>query len=134
MATVTELMLAIKRWNTVIFYHKDTNTFDGLPFSSIEEEDLDMNAVIPIKDYNNFLLPSYEEINHKDIMSFYVKECVEDKAIRKQLFDILRRHDFVDAFVEALHKLNLYEDFDVVCGDIYNQIFLEWAEKNELKF
>lgn len=67
-------------------------------------------------------------------MSFYVKECVEDKAIRKQLFSILRRNDYVDSFVEELKKLNLYDDLDMVCGDIYEQIFLDWAEKNDLHF
>lgn len=35
-------------------------------------------------------------------------------------------------FVEQLHKLNLYEDFEFACGDVYHQLFVEWLDKNEL--
>ena len=74
------------------------------------------------------------EINHKEIMRFYVRECVEDKEIRKQLFNVLRRTDYVKPFVEALRSMDLYEDFDMVCGDIYMQMFEEWAERRKLDF
>lgn len=67
-------------------------------------------------------------------MRFYVRECVEEKDIRKRLFDILRRTDYVKPFVEALRSMGLYEDFDMVCGDIYIQLFEEWAEKHKLDF
>ena len=134
MSSTMEMMLAIKNRNICVFYHKDTDTFDTYPVSAIQLQTLDPNARIPLKDENNFRFLTYEEINHKDIMSFYVKECVEDKAIRKQLFSILRRKDYVDPFVEELKKLNLYDDFDMVCGDIYEQIFSNWAEKNDLHF
>lgn len=40
-------------------------------------------------------------------MRFYVREQVEDKEIRKQLFDILRRNEYMDAFIAKLHELNL---------------------------
>ena len=80
------------------------------------------------------MLPTYEEINHKDIMRFYVKECVEDKEIRRQLFNILRRDDYMDAYLDKLHELDLYEDFVDVCGDIYIQIFDEWIKENGLDF
>lgn len=67
-------------------------------------------------------------------MRFFVKECLYDQQIRKQLFDILRRYDFIDAYIEKLYELDLYEDFVNVCGDIYYQIFDEWAEKYGLVF
>lgn len=134
MSTIIELMLLINKWDVYCYYHKDTNIFDGLPVSEIELKNLDPNARIPMKDENNFRFLTYEEINHKDIMSFYVKECVVDKEIRKQLFYILRRDDYVDAYIEALRKLDLYDDFEMVCGDVYYQIFNEWAEKNGLCF
>lgn len=130
--TITELMLSI-RPHSHLYYHKDTGVFDWLPVSSIELETLTPDARIPWEDDNNFPLPDYEEINHQDIMRFFVRECVDDKKIRKQLFDILRRHDYIDAYVEALQNLNLYDEFDMVCGDIYYQIFSEWEEKNGLK-
>ena len=67
-------------------------------------------------------------------MRFYVKEFVEDKEIRKQLFNILRRHNYMDMFLDKLHELNLYDDFIDACGSVYIQIFNEWADKNDLTF
>lgn len=134
MSTVMEIMLIIKNSWRNLYYHKDTNTFDGYPVSAIQMQHLDKNAKLPVKDDNNFPFLTYEEIDHKDIMRFYVRECVEDKEMRKQLFNVLRRDDYVDAFIEKLHELNLYDDFEMVCGDVYDQIFLDWAERNGLNF
>ncbi len=133
MSTIIDLMLAIRERRT-IFYHKDTNQFDHLPFSEIERRELKPDARIPINDPNNLRLPSYEEINHEEIMRFYVRECVEDKEIRKQLFDILKRNEYMDAYLDKLRELNLYDDFVGSCGDDYIQIFKEWADKNDLDF
>lgn len=133
MATIIELMLAI-RDRRPVFYHRDTNNFDDFPVSKLELEKLDPDARISKRDLNNFILPTYEEIGHKEIMRFYVREGVEDKAIRKQLFDILRRDEYMDAYLEKLRELDLYDDFINICGDIYIQIFDEWADKNALDF
>ena len=133
MSTVIDLMLSIRDRHD-IFYHKDTNQFDYMPISEIQLKTLSPNAKIPRVDLNNFRLPSYEEIDHKEIMSFYVKEFVEDKEIRKQLFNILRRHNYMDMFLDKLHELNLYDDFIDACGSVYIQIFNEWADKNDLTF
>ncbi len=133
MSTIIDLMLAIRERKT-IFYHKDTNVFDYSPCSEIERQELDFNELIPINDPNNFQLPSFEEVDHEGIMRLYVRECVEDKGIRKQLFDILRRNKYVDAYLDKLRELDLYDDFICVCGNIYIQIFEEWAEKNNLVF
>ena len=35
-----------------------------------------------------------------------MKECVEDKEIRKRLFNILRKHNYVEPFIEGLRELN----------------------------
>ena len=132
MSTIIEIMLSIRERKPV-YYHKDTNQFDRLPYS--RTENLDLNAKLTIGgDGNTFMLPQYEEIDHKDIMRFYVRECVEDKGIRRQLFDILRLRDYMDAYLDKLHELNLYEDFVDACGDIYVQIFDEWTEENNLDF
>lgn len=133
MSTIIELMLAIREGHPV-FYHKDTNQFDYWPFSEIEREKLNENTQLPYKDLNNFMFPTYEEIDHKEIMRFYVREFVEDKAIRKQLFDILRRDEYVDAYIEKLWEFELYDDFIEACGDVYVQIFEEWSNKNGLEF
>lgn len=133
MSTFIDLMLAIRR-NRLIFYHKDTNKFDFYPYSEIEMKNFTPDAKVPVHDTNNFRLPSYDEINHKDIMRFFAKECVEDKGIRKQLFDILRRKEYMDAYLDKLHGLDLYNDFVDACGDVYIQIFEEWACENGLDF
>lgn len=133
MNTIVDLMLSIRE-RTVIFYHKDTNQFDYNPFSALEWENITAETRLPKKDTNNIRLPSYEEIDHKEIMSFYVREYVEYREYRKQLFGILRRKEYIDAYVEKLHELNLYDDFIDACGSIYVQIFEEWADKNGLDF
>lgn len=134
MNTIIELMLKTSNQNALCFYHKDTNTFDGWPVSAIQMQNLDPNERLPLKDENNFRFLTYDEIDHKDIMRSYVKDCVEDKEIRKRLFNILRNHDYVETFIEELRELNLYDEFEMACGDIYRQLFFKWAEKNELKF
>ena len=134
MNTIIELMLKTSNQNALCFYHKDTNTFDGWPVSAIQMQNLDPNERLPLKDENNFRFLTYDEINHKDIMGFFVKECAEDKEIRKRLFNILRKHNYVEPFIEGLRELNLYDEFEMACGDIYRQLFFEWAEKNELNF
>lgn len=133
MSTVIDLMLGIRE-NYTVFYHKDTNQFDYYPFSELELGKLSKDKRLPYKDENNIRLPSYKEVDHEELMRFYVRECVEDKAIRKQLFGILSRKDYMDAFLDKLHELNLYDDFIDACGDVYIQIFNEWAEKNGLDF
>ncbi|MDD2980671.1 MAG: hypothetical protein PHN80_11975 [Hespellia sp.] len=133
MNTIIDLMLAIRK-GCIYFYHKDTKQFDGNHFSEVERKNLSFDSRLPLNDTNNFRLPSYEEINHKDIMSFYVKEYVEDKVTRKQLFYVLRRYDYMDAYLDKLRELNLYDDFIDTSGDIYMQIFEEWADKNKLNF
>lgn len=133
MMKIMDLLLLIRE-RTYIYYHKDTNQFDGCPISAREMEHISFDEKIPYKDLNNIRLPSYEEIDHKDIMSFYVREFVEDKEIRKQLFYTLRRSEYIDAFIDKLREFNLYDDFVDACEDIYIQIFEEWAEENELDF
>lgn len=133
MNTIIDLMLAIRE-NCTIFYHKDSKQFDFFPFSEFERRELSPDKQIPYNDRNNFRLPSSKQINHEEIMRFYVSEYVENKESRKQLFGILSRKEYMDAFLDALRELNLYEDFIDACGEIYIQIFEDWADKNDLDF
>lgn len=133
MSTIIDIMMAIRKGRP-IFYHKDVNQFDYLPYSELEYGKLDENKLIPYKNANDIMLPAYEEIAHKEIMRFYVREFVEDKTIRKQLFDILKRDEYMDAYLEKLRELELFDAFTEACGDIYEQIFEEWCDKNELEF
>lgn len=40
----------------------------------------------------------------------------------------------MDAYLDKLRELDLYEDFIYACGDIYMQIWDKWADKNALSF
>lgn len=133
MSKIVDLMLEI-RDGKLIFYHKDTKQFDCCPVSEIELKKLSADKLLPLADANNIRLPSSEEIDHKEIMRFFVRERVEDKGFRKQLFNILRRDEYMDAYLDKLHELNLYDEFIDACGDIYFQIFEEWVDKNGLDF
>ncbi len=68
------------------------------------------------------------------MMNFFVHECVDDKEMRKKLFGILRRHSYVEPYIEALKEMELYEYFVAFAENVYNQMFREWAEKNGLEF
>jgi len=107
--------------NTIHYYYaqEDHNTENFLSYkigSGISGE------LIP--------LPRYKDIDHKNIMSFYIKECVHDKETRRKLFNILRNHDFMDKFLAAVKELDLYEEYIMVTDDIYIQLAEEWAEEN----
>lgn len=84
-------------------------------------------------DLNLYELPTYEEINHKEIMRFYVRELVYEKDIRKVLFDILKHFDYMDKFYEVLDKYNLYDEYCEVTEGIYQDILIEWANKNNIE-
>jgi len=67
---------------------------------------------------------------HKEIMSSYVHNCVEDKEQRKKLFNALRHHtDFYNRFEDACNIYGIYEDYLDFSDDIYIDIAREWYEK-----
>lgn len=132
--TALELMLHIDNRDAQLFYHKDTKTFDWTSLSPIQMQNLDINMLLPMVAENNIRFLTYEEIDHKELMSFFVHESVEDKEMRKKLFRILTRHAYVEPYIDALKELELYDDFVIFSEDIYNQMFREWAEKNGLEF
>ena len=66
------------------------NPFDYLkkylPENPNEE---DYQKLPSLESLHIYPLPSYEFICHKEIMSWYVKEMVEDKEFRKKLFSVI---------------------------------------------
>ena len=90
---------------------------------------------LPTKEsLNIYPLPSYDFINHKAIMSEFVKNIWDDKETRKELFYILRNHDYMDKFYDGLKKHNLYEEYRDYSSDYYHYVFREWCEKHGIKF
>ena len=119
--------------NTCLYLCSETkviNTIDYFYRKEQESSEINFNEKIGTDGFEKLIrLPSYEEINHKDIMTFYVKECVVEKKYRQKLFYILRNHDYMDRFIDAIKELNLYDEYKMVTDDLYNQIAEEWAEE-----
>ena len=94
--------------------------FKDFDKSSLEDKN---NSIIPHhKELNIYKLPTYDDINHEIVMRFYVKECVIDKKVRKELFDTLRNHDYIDKFNNTLKKYNLYEEYMEFSYGYYDSI------------
>ncbi len=55
----------------------------------------------------------------KIFLDFFVRECVNDKDMRKELFNILRCHHYIDEFLDKICEFDLYDDFELICGNIY---------------
>lgn len=92
------------------------------------------NLTFPsFEELNIYELPSYEEINHSEVMRFYVKNCVVDTKIRKELFDVLRYYDYMDKFNDTLKKYNLLDEYLDVSSFYYESIIDEWVDKNNIK-
>ena len=66
---------------------------DALNYFGILSDDVHLSV---------FELPTYEEMDHKEIMRFYVREFVHEPEYWKALFDILKRYEYMDAFYKKL--------------------------------
>lgn len=100
---------------------------------NITEKELENLRIPTLNELRLIELPSYYEIDHKSIMSFYVKECVYDKQIRKQLFNALRNHDYYDKFIGLLNKFGLYDEYLEVTDSFYHQMAYEWCLENNIE-
>lgn len=110
------------------YIERQIKDFDKM---TLEEKN---NLIFPsYEELNIYELPSYEEINHIEIMRFYVKNCIIDTKIRKELFDTLRNHDYIDKFNNTLKKYNLYEEYMEFSYGYYDSIIKEWLDKNNIK-
>jgi hypothetical protein len=69
---------------------------------------------------------------HKEVRSCFVRESIDDKTLRKKLFDALRhRTDFYDRFDDICKNNGVYEDYINCSEDIYIDIASDWYKKNE---
>ena len=66
-------------------------------------------------------------------MSEFTHNIYDNKEARKELFNILRNHDYMDKFYECLKKYNLYDDYRYYASDYYNFVFKEWCLKYNIK-
>lgn len=69
---------------------------------------------------------------HKDIRSFFVREFIDNKELRRKLFNALRhRTDFYNLFDDICKDNGIYEDYIFFSEDIYIEIANDWYKKNE---
>ncbi len=138
MASILDLMFEINRESSSIYYHRDTNVFDHRPLSSIELKNIHNRMheelTLDYKDPNNVRFLTFDEIDHKEVMKDFIKfGGIYEKEIRKQLFNALRYHDYVEPFLAKLKELNLYDDFIAYSSDYYESVFSGWLEENEVE-
>lgn len=131
-------LLLIDSENVRIYYHKDTNAFDGCPLSENDFKRMDELKERPITevDKNNIPLPSFKIINHRDVMRDYAKYCLWGKdEIKKKLFNALRyKDDYAKKFFAILKEYNLEEDHKNSFYEYYDSLFDMWTEENGLDF
>ena len=78
------------------------------------------------------MLPSYEKVNHKKIMTLYVKRNIDEKEIRQSLFYVLRNHDYMDKFYNKLREYGLFYDYINYSNDYYQVILNDWMIANNI--
>lgn len=135
--TVADILM-LTHESQCFFIKTDTmeivNPFDHLkkylPKNPTEED----YKKLPSKEsLNIYPMPSYEFIEHKNIMREFAKNIYDDKKVRQELFYILRNYDYMDKFYDCLKKNNLYEDYKNYASDYYNFVFMEWCNKKNIK-
>lgn len=115
------------------------NPFDYLEkylpnnYADLTDEELQKLNIPDYKDLNIYRLPTYEEINHKEIMTSYVKCCITNKEIRQALFYALRNHKYMDKFYNNLRKYGLFKEYLEFSNEYYNEIINKWKIKNKIK-
>jgi hypothetical protein len=115
---------------TGLFYQPSTNTVgDYATFYKSKEKRLTEKEYKEIGESLIFIKGLKHE-EHKEIMSSYVHNCIEDKEQRKKLFNALRHNtDFYNRFEDACKNYGIYEDYMDFSRDIYIDIASEWYEK-----
>ena len=96
-----------------------------------DEEVKELN-IPDYKDLNIYMLPYYDDLNHKDIMTLYVKRNIYDKEIRQALFYALRNYDYMDKFYDNLRRYGLFKDYLEYSNYYYEQIIKDWKIKNNI--
>ena len=80
------------------------------------------------KDTNQFDYLSYSESEYE---KFDENKFVSYENTNSIMFPT---YEEIDAYLEKLRELELFDDFTDACGDIYAQIFEEWCDKYKLEF
>lgn len=139
--TLLDIFRVIKKYES-IYYKSDIKEIVN-PFDYIKRYLPDNNNVsdseskkVPVptsEELKIYKLPSFEEIDHKYIMSKCVKNYIEDKDIRRDLFYTLRNYDYMDKFYDLLRKYRLFIDYIDKTNYYYNEKLNDWIEENNIE-
>ena len=98
----------------------------------LSDEEIKELNIPDYKDLNIYMLPYYDDLNHKDIMTLYVKRNIYDKEIRQALFYALRNYGYMDKFYDNLRRYGLFKDYLEYSNYYYEQIIKDWKIKNNI--
>lgn len=129
--------------NRAYFYKSDkkniVNPYDYIKkyipdnYDELSDEEIKILNIPNYEELNIYMLPQYKKINHKDIMTLYVKKNIENKEIRRNLFYALRNYDYMDKFYNNLRKYGLFKDYLDYSNYYYKDIIDEWIEENNIE-
>lgn len=136
-------ILRITEDRRVFFYKSDINSVVNpmeyrkkyIPdnYNDLTSEEIEALKIPTYKDLNIYKLPEYHELNHKDIMTSYVKQNITNKEIRKSLFYTLRNNNYMYKFYDTLRKYRLFKEYLEFSNDYYMQIIKDWKIKNQIE-
>lgn len=131
--TIADILMDI-HYTECVFLKTDTmeivNPWDYLKKYLPENPTDEDYEKLPSKaSLNIYPLPSYEFIDHKSIMSEFVKNIWDDKHTRQELFYILRNHDYMDKFYDSLKKTVYMKNIEII-HQIIIILYLENGVKN----
>ena len=98
----------------------------------LSDEEIKELNIPDYKDLNIYMLPYYDDLNHKDIMTLYVKRNIYDKEIRQALFYALRNYDYMHKFYDNLRRYGLFKDYLEYSNYYYEQKIKDWKIKNNI--
>lgn len=135
--TILDFFRVVKRYES-IYYKSDikdiVDPFDYVrkchEMSDSEREKINIPSNKELKIYK---LPNYKELDHKYIMSYYVKEYIQEKEVRRDLFNVLRNYDYMDKFYNMLRKYGLFRDYLDKTNYYYKEKLEDWVEKNNIE-
>lgn len=138
---LTDIVRIIKD-RRVLYYKADVNSivnpYDYIKkyipdnYDELSDEEINELNIPDYKDLNIYMLPAYEYLNHKEIMTLYVKKNIEDKEIRQAFFYALRNYDYMDKFYNTLRRYGLFKDYLEYSNYYYEQIIVDWKIKNNI--
>lgn len=140
--TLADILRIIKE-RTIMYYKSDIKSivkpYDYMKkyipdnYGELSDEETKKLNIPDYEDLNIYMLPNYKELNHKDIMTSYVKRNINDKEIRQALFNALRNYDYMDKFYNNLRRFGLFKEYLELSNYYYEQIIKEWKINNNIE-